>query len=95
MFEDLDWRYGADHMWEKHGVTVREANEAVRDPDRVLVNPDYNSQSGRTVRIIGYCQQRGELLSIIAINDHGTDYGVNGWASNSKDRRIYREAEEA
>ncbi len=33
-----------------HGVTVEQANEALTDPDTLVFDPDYASQSGRSVR---------------------------------------------
>ena len=44
------------------------------------------------VRIIGYAATVEELLTVIVLNDDGTDYGVNGWVAKGKDRRIYIEA---
>jgi uncharacterized DUF497 family protein len=93
VFDDLDWHHGAAHMLEKHQVTVAEATEALRDPERVVIDPDYNSESGRAARIIGFSQTAGTVLTIIALEHEGVEYGVNGWRSNAKDRRIYREGE--
>lgn len=89
MFEDVDWTHGEGHMWEKHGVTVAEANEALRDPMRVLIDPDYNSKTGQSARIIGWSDTYGDLLSIIVVTEDGDEYGANGWRSNEKDRRLY------
>jgi uncharacterized DUF497 family protein len=33
-------------MAERHGVTVEQANEALADPDALVFDPDYASQSG-------------------------------------------------
>ena len=33
MLVSVDWTHGADHMWNRHKVSVLEANEAVRDID--------------------------------------------------------------
>jgi uncharacterized DUF497 family protein len=93
MFEDVDWQHGAQHMLDKHNVTVFEANDALHDPERVVINPDYNSQSGTSVRIIGYSNLAADVLTILAREHEGSVYGINGWRSNSKDRRIYREGE--
>ena len=92
MFEDLDWSHRGDYIFAKHGVSVAAANSALHDPERVVVEPDYNSDSGRSVRIIGYSSISGDVLSVIAVRgDDGIEYGVNCWVSNTKDRRIYRE----
>jgi len=35
-------------MAERHGVTFEQANEALADPDALVFDPDYASQSGRS-----------------------------------------------
>ena len=92
VFGELDWSHRGEYMEARHGITVALANDAVSDANRVLVNPGYNSESGRTVRIVGYSQVAGAIITVIAMADGGIDYGVNGWISNEKDQRIYREA---
>lgn len=82
-------------MWDNHGVTVAQANEALEDPDRVLIQPDYNSKSGISDRVIGYSLTYGDLLSIILLREDGNLYGVNGWRSNKKDRAIYSEGSQS
>jgi hypothetical protein len=89
VFETADWSQRADHMRVGHGVHAAEANEALGDPNRVVINPDYNSRSGDGVRIIGYCASRDEVLSVLVHKPTG--YGINGCPSNAMDRRIYRE----
>jgi hypothetical protein len=93
MFEDVNWEHGEEHMFAKHHLTAAQANEALRDPDRVIITPDYASRSGLTSRVIGYSHTVGDLLTIIVIEDDGHEYGVNGWLANAKDRHIYREEE--
>jgi len=63
VFEQADWSERAAHMWERHRVLPQEADEALADPDRVVMS--------------------------VIVHD-ATGYGVNGWPSNSKDRRLYR-----
>lgn len=82
-------------MWARHEVTVAQANEALEDPDRVLIQPDYNSKSGNSDRVIGYSRSYGDLLSVIVVRHKGTSYGSNGWRSNSKDRAIYSEGSQS
>lgn len=96
MRPDIDWRHGADHMWEHHRVTASEANEALDDVDAVWFDPDPKSKSGRSVRVIGYCASRRELLTVILVREPGVDWlwGANGWPSNSVDRAVYREGED-
>lgn len=96
MQRQVDWRHAADHMWDLHKVTVSEANEALDDADAVWFDPDPKSKSGQSIRVIGYCASRRELLTVILVRDPGTErlWGANGWTSNSADRALYREGDE-
>lgn len=76
-----------------HDVTPSEADEALSDPERVVIEPDYNSTSGRSVRIIGFSQTVGDVLTVIVLTDEDATYGVNAWRSNARDRRIYKEGD--
>ena len=91
VFECVDWTHGAAHMQANHGNTPEVANEALGDPDRVLIDPDYNSTSGQSVRIIGFSTTADEVITVVVVVDDGVEYGANGWSSNAKDRRIYHE----
>jgi len=86
-------------------VTPDEADEAVDDPERIVINPDYNRTSGRSTRdastvapasgrsIIGFSATAGDLLTVIVLVEDNATYGVNAWRSNARDRRIYLERE--
>lgn len=78
-------------MWDRHQLTVSEANEAVADIDALWFDPDPHSRSGRSVRIIGYCHSKRAVLTIILVQREGAAgyWGANGWESNSSDRRRY------
>lgn len=89
MADDVDWSHGVAHMWGNHGVSVSQASEALADPDRVLIQPDYNSRSGNSDRVIGYSHSFEDLLTIILVRNEGAVYGANGWRSNDKDRALY------
>ena len=93
VFEDVDWSHRGDYMLASHGISVLVANDALGDANRVVIDPDYNSVSGRSVRIIGYSMLAGAIVTVIVLSDGGVDYGVNGWLANVKDQRIYREAD--
>jgi len=95
MWGDLDWSVRGDYIVEKHGITPREAQDAISDPQRLVFEPDYNSQSGRSVRIVGHSVLAGKLLTVIALRFDGIEYGVNAWESNPRDRSIYSEKGEA
>ena len=93
VLEHFDWSRRGDYMYASHGISVSVANDALADPDRVVIDPDYNSATGRGVRIIGYSMLAQGIVTVIVLSDGGVDYGVNGWLANEKDQRIYREAE--
>jgi hypothetical protein len=78
-------------MRRRHGVEVEWANEALRDPDALRIDPDPSSKSGRSVRTIGYSPRAGALLTIITVSEGGITYGVYGWRSNSTDIKRYGE----
>jgi uncharacterized DUF497 family protein len=94
VFEHVDWSHRGAYMQLKHGITLAVADEALGDPQRVVIDPDYNSESGQSVRIIGYSVTADDVITVIVLEHEGTAYGVNGWAANQKDRRFYAEGSE-
>ncbi len=92
VFERVNWSKRGAYMEARHGITPRIANDALADPNRVVIDPDYNSSTGLSVRIIGFSTIAGEIVTVIVLEHDGVEYGVNGWLANDKDRRLYREA---
>ena len=90
-FEGVDWSRRSTYMRRKHGLTVEVADEALGDPNRVVIQPDYNSISGRSVRVIGYSMIAEAIVTVIVLEDDGAECGVNGWLANERDRRLYNE----
>lgn len=78
-------------MERKHGIAPQVADDALGDPNRVIVDPDYNSTSGESIRIIGYSTIVDDIVTVIVLEHDENEYGVNGWSANAKDRRIYNE----
>lgn len=95
MDKHVDWSHRDVHMFARHRITTSQADEALSDPERVVIEPDYASRSGRSVRIIGYAASLSDVLTIIIVHHDGVDYGASGWRSNSKDRAIYHSKEES
>jgi hypothetical protein len=93
MWEDVDWSLRAKHLFDRHGLTPAMASEALRDPSRVVIDPDPKSKSGRGVRVVGWSQTRLRLLTVIVLEDEGQQYGLTAFPSNSADQRIYDEAQ--
>jgi len=80
-------------MATRHGVSIEQANEALADPEALVFDPDYASQSGRSVRSIGWSSSAGRLLTVITVAEGGVVYGVNGWPANDVDTRRYEGGE--
>lgn len=91
MWEAAEWSHRGDYMHERHGIRPAWADEALADPERVVLVPDPSSKSGRGVRIIGYSPTMECLVTVIVLDHDGVTYGVNGWRCNSTDQRRYRE----
>jgi uncharacterized DUF497 family protein len=82
----------ADHL-ARHGVTVAQANEAFYEPDAVVINPDYASQSGLGIRTVGFSVSFGDLISVLTWRDSaGQQQGATAFPARAKDRRYYEEA---
>jgi hypothetical protein len=71
---DVDWSYGADHMWSRHHIAPQEADEGVSDIDALWFDPDPSSKSGRSIRVIGYSHRKRAVLTVILVDrdDGGT-----------------------
>jgi len=89
----VDWSERDDYIVAKHKVTPTQADEALADPDRIVFDPDYNTQSGISVRTVGYSRSYGDILSVITVEEDGVVYGANAWKSNDRDRRYYNQGE--
>ena len=91
VFERVDWSKRGEYMQRKHGISPDVADDALGDANRIFIDPDYNSTSGESIRIIGYSTLADDVITVIVLEHEGTEYGVNGWSANAKDRRIYNE----
>jgi hypothetical protein len=86
-----DWTDRGDYMHQRHGISPAIADEALHDPDRLVLIPDPASLSGRSVRTIGYSPTARTLITVITLEHEGVSYGVNGWEASQLDRRRYQE----
>lgn len=87
---DIEWDPDAvAHMWERHGITPAEAEEAIDDLDTLLRSPDPVSRSGKSDRYIGWSSTRGELLVVIIVRHDGHLYGGNAWPANDTHQSLY------
>lgn len=89
--DNVNWRYGVQHMSRRHKITVAQANEALSDINAIWLDPDPSSGSGRSARVIGYSHSRREVLTIILVHQHQEKgyWGASGWKSNRSDRTRY------
>ncbi|MDQ3708649.1 MAG: transposase, partial [Actinomycetota bacterium] len=66
-------------MLARHGIHTSWANEALDDPERIVITPDLASRSGRGVRTIGWSYSANRILTVITLVDNHRLYGVNAW----------------
>ncbi len=88
---EADWSERGNYISAKHGVSPAEANDALSDPLRLVIEPDPASKSGRSVRVIGYSQAVEAVITVIVLEYEGRIHGVNAWRSNTTDLRRYRQ----
>jgi hypothetical protein len=91
VFADVDWSHRARYIEEKHNVTAMEANEALADPMRLVLDPDPKGRSGDSARIFGWSQTYGAVLTVIVVRHDGREYGANAWRTDGRELREYRE----
>ena len=90
MGDEVDWRHRGDYI-AKHRLTPAQADEAFGDPNRLVIDPDPASMSGRTVRLIGWSPSLRQVVTVIVLPDGEVTWGVNAWPANRTDQRRYRE----
>lgn len=88
---EADWSERGNYISAKHGVSPAEANDALSDPLRLVIEPDPASKSGRSVRVSGYSQAVEAVITVIVLEYEGRIHGVNAWRSNTTDLRHYRQ----
>ncbi|MGV0722736.1 transposase [Mycolicibacterium elephantis] len=85
-----DWSMRGKYI-AKRRMTPGIADEALDDPDAVVLDPDPASKSGVSVRTIGFSLTFDALITVITLEEDGKVWGVNAWPSNDVDARRYRE----
>jgi len=75
----------------RHQVTIAQAEEALADPDALVIEPDYASLLGLSTRTIGFSPSFGDLISVITYAENGLVYGATAFRAKGKDRRYYEE----
>src|SRR4051812_38021324 len=64
LFEHVDWLKRREYMQRKHDITAEVADDALGDANRVVIDPDYNSTSGESIRTIGYSVLADDVITV-------------------------------
>lgn len=96
----MDWTHRANHSRSRSqrkgrsdfDVEPEWATEAALDPKRRV--GDGRSESGETIRVVGWSAQAEEVLIVLLLpKEHpptGDWWGVNAWKVNDRERRVYQ-----
>jgi uncharacterized DUF497 family protein len=85
------WMDRQDHL-ARHGITADQAEEALDDADRVVLDPDPAGRpGGRGVRTVGFSRSAEAVLCVFTVTEHGITYGATAFIANATYQRIYRE----
>lgn len=99
--DEVDWRHRGDYIRTRSvrtgsrefDVQPEWASEAALDARR-FVALDPASKSGQAIRVVGWSEGARRVLTVLLIpKEHppaGSWWGVNAWAANSRDARLYR-----
>lgn len=84
-----DWSKRGEYI-AKHDITPQQADEALDDPDRVEIDPDYTSKSGIGLRTIGYSPSAQAVLVVITVEHEGIVYGATAFKAE-RDLKYYNQ----
>jgi hypothetical protein len=100
--EAVDWEHRAEHIRRRserkgHGeepnIEPEWATEAAMDPNRLV--GDSGSESGSSVRVVGYSQAARMTLTVLLVpktSPAGADWwGASAWAADPSDCQAYDE----
>jgi hypothetical protein len=85
-----DWSKRGEYIIAKHQVAPQQANEALADPERVVIDPDYTSKSGIGIRTIGYSTSAQAVLTVITVEHEGIIYGATAFKA-TRDLKYYNQ----
>ena len=96
--QNLDWSHLEGHATnrsERHpgdvDIPVMWAAEAFNDTNGIVIDPDYNSKSGQSIRVVGLSETTECLITVIIVREEGRFYGASAWRSNEFDKWLYRQ----
>jgi len=93
MHEVIDCTAAVQHIWDRHRILAEWVEQACADADRVILDPDPASRSGRSVRIVGFSSGYGYPITVVAVRRSDRLVVASAWPANSKDRRTYLEGQ--
>jgi len=88
----VDWSERGEYI-AKRNMTPAIADEALADPDALVLDPDPAGKSGVSVRTIGFSTTFGGLVTVITVEEDGIVWGLSAWPSNDTDTRKYERQE--
>lgn len=91
----IDWTQAADHMWSRHQIPLSWAQEALRDHRNVVLDPDPASNTGTSVRVLGYSARAGTVLVVIIVKNGTQRIAATAWPANRTQARRYWEGTSA
>lgn len=103
MTETPDWTHRREHIEGRsqrkneaeQDILVRWADEAYLDPQAVVFDPDYASNSGLSVRTIGWSDRAGLIITVITVRDEDHHlWGATAFRANPTDEHHYLTAQE-
>lgn len=89
----LIWADDRSEHLARHGVTISQAEEALADVDRVVIEPDYASKSAKGIRTVGFSRSFGDVLTVLTVPFEGDVYGATAFRANRRDRYHYIKGE--
>jgi len=96
MLDFPDWSHFVGHADNRSGrhpndidIPINWAFEAWHDENAAVIDPDYNSRSGQSLRLIGWSPGAEFLITVIAVRFEGRLFAASAWRSNRKDQQLY------
>ncbi|MEJ1229849.1 MAG: hypothetical protein WDM88_03125 [Galbitalea sp.] len=98
MSEVPDWLHRREHIEQRserkggteQNILVEWADEAYLDESAVTFDSDYASDTGLSVRTIGWSDSAGFLITVITVRDEDDHlWGATAFRANSTDERHY------
>jgi len=100
-YVEIDWSHLIGHSENRSArhpgdidIPVSWARESAEDGEATLVDPDYNSKTKLSSRLIGYSRSGKLIITVILVRYQGKLYAASAWQANRKDQRLYQGVEQ-